>query len=83
MEWFRYIFVGVFFLGTICLANSSHLLLFSSGEGAISEIEGEKQTLKVASFLPFGKEILAQPDSGLETMSAGYTFRFGDRKSVV
>jgi hypothetical protein len=77
MEWFRYIFVGVFFLGTICLANSSHLLLFSSGEGAISEIEGEKQTLKVASFLPFGKEILAQPDSGLETMSAGYTFRFG------
>jgi hypothetical protein len=77
MEWFRFLFVGVFFLGTECLANSSHLLLFSSGDGAVSEIEGEKQTLKVASFLPFGTEILAQPDSGLETMSAGYTYRFG------
>jgi len=77
MEWIRFLFLGVFFLGPICSANSSHLLLFSSGEGAISEIEGKKQTLKVASFLPFGKEILAQPDSGLETMSAGYTYRFG------
>ena len=77
MEWFRYLFVGVSCLGTVCLANSSHLLLFSSGDGAISETEGEKQNLKVASFLPFGTEILAQPDSGLETMSAGYTYRFG------
>ena len=77
MEWIRFLFFGVFFLGPICSANSSHLLLFSSGDGAVSEIEGEKQTLKTASFLPFGKEILAQPDSGLETMSAGYTFRFG------
>ena len=32
--------------------------------------------MKVADFLPFGTEILAQPDSGLETMSAGYTYRF-------
>jgi hypothetical protein len=77
MEWIRFLLAGVFFLGPTCLANSSHLLLFSSGDGAVSEIEGEKQTLKTASFLPFGKEILAQPDSGLETMSAGYTYRFG------
>jgi hypothetical protein len=77
MEWIRYIVIGVFFLGPICSANSSHLLLFSAGDGATSEIEGKKQTLKVASFLPFGTEILAQPDSGLETMSAGYTYRFG------
>jgi hypothetical protein len=77
MQWIRFLLAGVFFLGPTCLANSSHLLLFSSGDGAVSEIEGEKQTLKTASFLPFGKEILAQPDSGLETMSAGYTYRFG------
>ena len=77
MEWIRFLLTGVFFLGPICSANSSHLLLFSSGDGAISEMEGKKQTLKVASFLPFGKEILTQPDSGLETMSAGYTYRFG------
>jgi hypothetical protein len=77
MEWIRFLLAGVFFLGPICLANSSHLLLFSAGNGATSEIEGKKQALKVASFLPFETEILAQPDSGLETMSAGYTYRFG------
>ncbi len=77
MEWIRFLLAGVFFLGPICLANSSHLLLFSAGDGATTEIEGKKQALKVASFLPFGTEILAQPDSGLETMSAGYTYRFG------
>ena len=77
MEWFRNLFVGVFFLGTVCLANSSHLLLFSAGDGATYNKSGKKEPLTVASFLPLETEILSDPDSGIETMSAGYTYRFG------
>ncbi len=77
MEWTRSFFVGVFFWGTVCSARSSHLVLFSVGEGAIIETNGKQVPLPVASFLPFETEIYVRQDSGVETLLAGYNFRFG------
>ena len=57
---------------------SSHLLLRSQGDGAIvTGEEGDRETIRRASYLPSEKVISVRPRSGLETLSAGYQYRFG------
>ena len=77
MQWIRNYFVGVCILGSVSYANSSHLVLFSVGEGAIYDLKGKNESLQVSTFLPFETEIIVQHNSGLETLLAGYNFRFG------
>lgn len=55
-----------------------HLLMMQIGEGAVASQEnGQTNLLKKASFLPADKRITVRPRSGIETMAAGYQFRFG------
>ena len=54
------------------------MLISQIGEGAIvSKEQGIIEPLKRASFLPLDFRISVQARSGLETLSAGYQFRFG------
>lgn len=75
----RKIFICLIFsLGQI-FGQSSHLLLVSQGDGAeVSKPGEEKVALAKASFLPNDEEIAVLSKSGLETMMAGATFRFGE-----
>ena len=58
--------------------QASHLLLTSQGEGAqVSLKNGENERLKRASYLPKNQLISVRPRSGLETLAAGFQFRFG------
>ena len=55
-----------------------HLVLTQIGDGAILNIaDGESQPVTSASFIPQNSEINILPNSGIETMSSGYQFRFG------
>lgn len=74
-----YRFLILFSVFTHCLvARSSHLLLVDQGDGAIvNNGGGQTVKLKPASFLPLNQAISIRPRSGIETMAAGYQFRFG------
>jgi len=55
-----------------------HLLLSQIGEGAFTTQEkGVSEPVKRASFLALDSRITVRARSGLETMAAGYQFRFG------
>jgi hypothetical protein len=63
-----------------CLLNgqNSHLLIYSQGDGGLYRTEkGSNESLAKASFLPKDKRISVRPRSGLETLAAGFQFRFG------
>ena len=72
-------FFILFSVFTNCLiARSSHLLLVDQGDGGIvNSGGGQTVKLKPASFLPLNQAISIRPRSGIETMVAGYQFRFG------
>ena len=54
------------------------MLLTEIGNGAYCKNEnGVQQDLKKASFLPLDSTITVRPDSGIETLVAGFQFRFG------
>ncbi len=59
------------------LGQSSHLLLLSQGDGALTSSESGKIQLSKASFLPKDQLISVRPRSGIETLSSGFQFRFG------
>ena len=59
------------------LGQSSHLLLLSQGDGALTSSESGKVQLSKASFLPKDQLISVRPRSGIETLSSGFQFRFG------
>ena len=55
-----------------------HLLLSNIGDGAYQNTEnGEQKKLKRASFLPLDSVINIPSESGIETLVAGFQFRFG------
>lgn len=55
-----------------------HLLMTQIGEGGFfSADKGKATPLNEASFLPLDSRISVRPRSGIETMAAGYQFRFG------
>ena len=58
--------------------GQSHLLLVSQGDGGLTKGEdGKPIVLTKASYLPSNQIISVRARSGLETLSAGYNFRFG------
>jgi hypothetical protein len=58
--------------------QNSHLLIYSQGDGGLYRTEKESnEPLAKASFLPKDKRISVRPRSGLETLAAGFQFRFG------
>lgn len=58
--------------------QNSHLLIYSQGDGGVYRTEqGSNEPLAKASFLPQDKRISVRPRSGLETLAAGFQFRFG------
>ena len=62
---------------SVLLGQSSHLLLLSQGDGALTSMDDGKVQLSKASFLPKGQLISVRPRSGIETLSSGFQFRFG------
>ena len=62
---------------SVLLGQSSHLLLLSQGDGALTSMDDGKVQLSKASFLPKGQMISVRPRSGIETLSSGFQFRFG------
>ena len=76
----KHSFIFLFYFSSIGLVcgQGMHLLLFQIGEGAFTTLEkGVSEPVKRASFLTLDSRITVRPRSGLETMSAGYQFRFG------
>ncbi len=62
---------------TQLLGQHSHLLIYSQGEGALVRSGESSNPLKKASFLPADSRISVRPRSGIETLAAGFQFRFG------
>ena len=62
--------------------SSTHLVLTSQGDGAFYKSEeGTVQAISRASFLPSDTRLTIRPRSGIETLRAGYHFRFGSDTS--
>ena len=58
--------------------QKSHLLVYSQGDGAFAIFgTDQKEALKKANFIPKYTKISVRPKSGIETISAGFQFRFG------
>jgi len=58
--------------------QKSHLLVYSQGDGAFAIFgPDQKEALKKANFIPKNTKISVRPKSGIETISAGFQFRFG------
>jgi len=67
-----YLFVSPLF------GQKSHLLIYSHGDGAFAIFSSDqKNALKKANFIPKNTKISVRPKSGIETISAGFQFRFG------
>ena len=65
---------------SVCILKGQgmHLLLSKVDEGAYSKFDNENErTLRSASFLPRDTTISVRPESGIETLVAGFQFRFG------
>ena len=55
-----------------------HLIMNQIGEGAFISLDnGTTQPVRKASFLPIDSRVTVRARSGIETMSAGYLFRYG------
>jgi hypothetical protein len=55
-----------------------HLIMDQVGDGAfVSLEEGTTEPVRRASFIPMDSRITVRARSGIETMSAGYLFRYG------
>ena len=55
-----------------------HLVISQVGKGASYVQEnGINEPIQRASFISFGSQIMVHSQSGMETMAAGYQFRFG------
>ncbi|MBT7651668.1 MAG: hypothetical protein HN553_11885 [Opitutae bacterium] len=65
---------------SVCILEGQgvHLLLSEVGDGAYTKTEKKSEVdLGHASFLPLNEKIYVRPKSGIETLVAGFQFRFG------
>jgi hypothetical protein len=71
--------LSVLFLGNHLLtAKVSHLLVSSLGEGVVRMDQvHEDKVVPPSTFLPKEVSLHVKPKSGIETLAAGYLFRFG------
>lgn len=62
----------------LSMAKISHLLVTSIGDGIV-ELDTSKaeKVISSSSFLPQSTPLHVKPKSGIETLAAGYQFRFG------
>lgn len=78
MRWFSCSLIFLISFTGYIFGQGMHLVLTQIGDGAILNIaDGESQPVTSASFIPQNSEINILPNSGIETMSSGYQFRFG------
>ena len=77
MERSKFFYLVLTLFASICFAAPSHLLLVSVGDGAYVEGDSTDNHLKVASFLPNDTSINVSSNGGIESMMAGFNFRFG------
>ena len=76
----RYFCIFLFFFSLLSTiyGQGMHLIMNQIGEGAfISMDDGSTQPVRKASFLPLDSRVTVRARSGIETMSAGYLFRYG------
>ena len=70
---------SIFLIGKSLLwGKVSHLLVTNIGDGVYqSDQEGNANTLSRSTFLPLNTKLSVRSKSGIETLAAGYQFRFG------
>lgn len=70
---------SIFLIGeSFALGKVSHLLVESLGDGVFQLEDGGKQNpISASTFLPQDTKLSVRPKSGIETLAAGYQFRFG------
>ncbi len=75
----------ILFLGFNCLHGKiSHLLVSSIGNGVVhADDSKKKKTISTSSFLPKNTKLSVPAKSGIETLAAGYLFRFGASTSFL
>jgi hypothetical protein len=62
----------------LSMAKISHLLVTSIGDGIVGmDSSKEEKVISSSSFLPQSTPLHVKPKSGIETLAAGYQFRFG------
>ena len=70
--------------GSSVLGKVSHLLIASMGDGvSLSDKSGKATAVNQATFLPLNTKLSVRPKSGIETLAAGYQFRFGSSTTFV
>ena len=70
--------------GSPVLGKVSHLLVASMGDGVfLSDKSGKSTAVNQATFMPFDTKLSVRPKSGIETLAAGYQFRFGSSTAFV
>ena len=70
--------------GSSVLGKVSHLLVTSQGDGVfLSDKFGKSTMVNQATFLPFDTKLSVRPKSGIETLAAGYQFRFGSSTAFI
>jgi len=70
--------------GSSVLGKVSHLFVSSLGDGVfLSDKSGKSTAVNQATFLPFSTKLSVRPKSGIETLAAGYQFRFGSSTAFV
>ncbi|MBT3668445.1 MAG: hypothetical protein HN548_13280 [Opitutae bacterium] len=76
----RYFCIFLFFFSLLSAMHGQgmHLIMDQVGDGAfVSLEEGTTEPVRRASFIPMDSRITVRARSGIETMSAGYLFRYG------
>jgi hypothetical protein len=78
MRTFLLLFLSSGVVMHLSMAKISHLLVTSIGEGIV-ELDKSKseKVISASSFLPRAVPLHVKPKSGIETLAAGYQFRFG------
>ena len=78
MRWFSCSLIFLISFTGHIFGQGMHLVLTQIGDGALlNNTDGDSQPIMPASFIPQNSEINILPNSGIETMSSGYQFRFG------
>lgn len=82
MKFYISLFLILFFGINYASGKISHLLVSAIGEGVFSVGDSDGQeSISTSSFLPNGTKLSVRPKSGIETLAAGYLFRFGSSTS--
>lgn len=84
MKFYISLFLILLFGINYASGKISQLLVSAIGEGIVSlEDSDSQESIATSSFLPNGTKLSVRPKSGIETLAAGYLFRFGSSTTFI